>query len=306
MFSPGHCGQFEPRSKDAEPRINPSKSGVLHHAEPSGLVDMVAGPPSRTSRLRPLYREQTEFVNIAGKASGSLMWVRLGRQPMGSTVAAYFDLDGTLLNASGEKTLTAHLARRRPWRIPWGTVAWTARLPPTFFGVGPSYDAARNRGHLSLASWDVLERYSAHLAKERLETCIPPQAWEKLAWHREQGHRLVLVTATVAPMAEAMAEVLGMDAVYSCGPGWNERVFSGSERGGWASSSERERCPSCRRTQPTTDTISPSATVMATPSPIHGSWRCAAMPLPSVQKGPFVVMLRRKAGPSWTGVPEFM
>ena len=40
----------------------------------------------------------------------------------------------------------------------------------------------------------------------------------RLEWHRNQGHRLVLVTATVAPMAEAMARVLGMDAVYGCGP----------------------------------------------------------------------------------------
>ena len=44
---------------------------------------------------------------------------------MGTDVAAYFDLDGTLLNASSEKTLAAHLARNRPWRIPWGTIAWT-------------------------------------------------------------------------------------------------------------------------------------------------------------------------------------
>ena len=117
---------------------------------------------------------------------------------MGSTVAAYFDLDGTLLNASSEKTLTAHLARRRPWRILWGTVAWTAGFLSNLLRGRAVYDAARNRGHLSLASWDVLERYSAHLAKERLEACIPPQAWEKLAWHREQGHRLVLVTATLA------------------------------------------------------------------------------------------------------------
>ena len=224
---------------------------------------------------------------------------------MGSTVAAYFDLDGTLLNASSEKTLTAHLARRRPWRIPWGTVAWTAGFLSNLLRGRAVYDAARNRGHLSLASWDVLERYSAHLAKERLEACIPPQAWEKLAWHREQGHRLVLVTATVAPMAEAMAEVLGMDAVYGAGQP-NERGFSRAQSEVGAFLVGKERCPSCRRTRPTTGTISLSATVMATPSPIHGSWRCAAMPLPSVQKGPFVVMLRRKAGPSWTGVPEFM
>ena len=124
-----------------------------------------------------------------------------------SEVAAYFDLDGTLLNASSEKTLTGVLAKRRPWRIPHATVAWV--LGTTFAlltGKAP-YDALRNRGHLSLASWKVLERYSDEIATSVLKAKISPGAWERLEWHRSQGHRLVLVTATVAPMAEAMARV---------------------------------------------------------------------------------------------------
>ena len=123
---------------------------------------------------------------------------------MEGEVAAYFDLDGTLLNASSEKTLTAHLAKRRPWRIPWGALAWTTGFVTNLLRGRAVYDAARNRGHLSLASWEVLTKYSEELAQHRLKQHIPQQAWDKLAWHREQGHRLVLVTATVAPMAEAM------------------------------------------------------------------------------------------------------
>lgn len=161
---------------------------------------------------------------------------------MGGKVAAYFDLDGTLLNASSEKTLTAYLARRRPWRIPWGALAWTTGFITNMIRGRAVYDAARNRGHLSLASWDVLERYSKQLAEEKLKSSIPPQAWEKLAWHREQGHRLVLVTATVAPMAEAMAAVLGMDAVYGCGPEVREGILSGSERG-WSVPRRKGKVP---------------------------------------------------------------
>ncbi len=161
---------------------------------------------------------------------------------MGGKVAAYFDLDGTLLNASSEKTLTAHLARRRPWRIPWGALAWTAGFVSNMLRGRAVYDAARNRGHLSLASWSVLERYSRHLALEKLKPSIPAQAWDQLAWHREQGHRLVLVTATVAPMAEAMAEVLGMDAVYGCGPAVREGLLSGSERG-WSVPRRKGKVP---------------------------------------------------------------
>ena len=159
-----------------------------------------------------------------------------------SEVAAYFDLDGTLLNASSEKTLTGLLAKRRPWRIPHATVAWV--LGTTFAlltGKAP-YDALRNRGHLSLASWKVLERYSDELATSVLKAKISPGAWERLEWHRSQGHRLILVTATVAPMAEAMARVLGMDEVYGCGPEVRTGMLSGSERG-WSVPRRKGKVP---------------------------------------------------------------
>ena len=160
----------------------------------------------------------------------------------GQKVAAYFDLDGTLLNASSEKTLTGVLARRRPWRIPHATIAWT--LGATFgllTGKAP-YDALRNRGHLSLASWKILEQYSEEIATTYLKERVSPGAWERLDWHRKQGHRLVLVTATVAPMAEAMARVLGMDEVYGCGPENRAGMLSGSERG-WSVPRRKGKVP---------------------------------------------------------------
>ena len=160
----------------------------------------------------------------------------------GQKIAAYFDLDGTLLNASSEKTLTGVLARRRPWRIPHATIAWT--LGATFgllTGKAP-YDALRNRGHLSLASWQILEQYSEEIATTYLKERVPLGAWERLDWHRKQGHRLVLVTATVAPMAEAMARVLAMDEVYGCGPENRTGMLSGSERG-WSVPRRKGKVP---------------------------------------------------------------
>jgi phosphoserine phosphatase len=88
----------------------------------------------------------------------------------------------------------------------------------------------------------VLSAYSNRLAEDRLKQHIPQQAWDKLTWHREQGHRLVLVTATVAPMAEAMAKVLDMDAVYGCGPSERTGLLSGSERG-WSVPRRKGKVP---------------------------------------------------------------
>ena len=161
---------------------------------------------------------------------------------MEAQIAAYFDLDGTLLNDSSEKTLTAHLAKRRPWRIPWGAIAWTSGFLTNLLRGRSVYDAAWNRGHLSLSSWNVLQSYSEHLAENVLKPNISEQAWERLQWHRDQGHRLILVTATVAPMAEAMARVLNMDAVYGCGPSERTGILSGSERG-WSVPRRKGKVP---------------------------------------------------------------
>jgi len=44
-------------------------------------------------------------------------------------------------------------------------------------------------------------------------------------------------------MAEAMGEVLGMDAVYGCGPEVREGILSGSERGWSVHVDERGKVP---------------------------------------------------------------
>ena len=168
------------------------------------------------------------------------------------------------------------------------------------------YDAARNRGHLSLASWEVLERYSTHLANERLKQSIPPQAWEKLAWHREQGHRLVLVTATVAPMAEAMADVLGMDAVYGCGPQVRDGILSGSERG-WSVPRRKGKVPVVMAdAEANGHDLSKCYGYPETPSQTRGSWPCAGIQLPSVQKDHCRTTLKPTTGPLWIGLREFI
>ena len=188
----------------------------------------------------------------------------------GQKVAAYFDLDGTLLNASSEKTLTGVLARRRPWRIPYATIAWT--LGATFgllTGKAP-YDALRNRGHLSLASWQILEQYSEEIATTYLKERVSSGAWERLDWHRKQGHRLVLVTATVAPMAEAMARVLGMDEVYGCGPKTEQECSQDLNVVG-LSLGEKERFRLWSKMLRNTGMIFHNVTGMETRMPIHGS-----------------------------------
>ena len=146
-------------------------------------------------------------------------------------VAAYFDLDGTLLDASSEKTLTATLLRRRPWRFPVGLTSWSVRavvnllrggrptMPCATAGTsparrGPPGNALRGAG-----------RADAHAAR------APSGAGSARVAPRS-GPPLHLVTATVAPMAEAMGKQLGMDAVYGCGPAARSAGFPALRRAG--------------------------------------------------------------------------
>tara|TARA_B100001113_G_scaffold77720_1_gene60909 strand:- start:9798 stop:10460 length:663 start_codon:yes stop_codon:yes gene_type:complete len=157
-------------------------------------------------------------------------------------VTAYFDLDGTLLDASSEKTLTGLLSRRRPWRIPLGATMWSLGFVGNLLRGRSVYDAARNRGHLAMTNWGTLRRYSAELVETKLSKKVSLEALERLDWHKQQDHRLVLVTATVMPMAQAMADYLGMDAVYGCGPKEMNGILSGSERG-WSVPRRKGKVP---------------------------------------------------------------
>ena len=157
-------------------------------------------------------------------------------------VTAYFDLDGTLLDASSEKSLTALLSKRRPWRIPLGATMWSLGFIGNLLRARSVYDAARNRGHLALCNWEILRQLSSELVKSKLSDRVTKDALERLDWHREKGHRLVLVTATVMPMAQAMADHLGMDEVYGCGPEEMTGIMSGSERG-WSVPRRKGKVP---------------------------------------------------------------
>ena len=159
-----------------------------------------------------------------------------------SGVSAYFDLDGTLLDSSSEKTLTALLSKRRPWRIPVGATMWGLGFIGNLLRGRSVYDAARNRGHFAFCNWKILKSLSKELVDTKLGKRVSKEALERLEWHKSLGHRLVLVTATIKPMAEAMSDYLGMDEVYGCGPDEMTGIMSGSEKG-WSVPRRKGKVP---------------------------------------------------------------
>ena len=124
----------------------------------------------------------------------------------GGVVAAFFDLDGTLIpGPSLERRFFADLRYRRT--IPIGNYfLWLAkalRLAPQ----GMQMMRHANKMYLRGVRRDGREFSDA----ERINRAIPrffPAGIDQVGWHAKQGHGIVLVSGTLAPLADEMALAL--------------------------------------------------------------------------------------------------
>ena len=71
-----------------------------------------------------------------------------------------------------------------------------------------------------------------------IEAWYRPGALEQIRWHREQGHRLVMVSASLDLYLEPVAVALGFDNLLCTRLSTNHLVFDGHLAG-----------PNCRRTE---------------------------------------------------------
>jgi phosphatidylglycerophosphatase C len=132
---------------------------------------------------------------------------------VGHRVVAAFDWDGTLtrrdtlvpylLELCGAPALVAAATRTAPWLLAAGT------------GLG-SRDRAKARllrpllaGRPAAAARAVGEAYAARVVRAGLRRRVA----DRLAWHREQGHEVVLVSASLDVYLEPAARRLGADAL---------------------------------------------------------------------------------------------
>ena len=135
------------------------------------------------------------------------------RDDLGSGIAAFFDLDGTLIGEpSLERRFLAELRRHRA--IPSGNYfRWLARalrlLP---WGIETMRHA--NKMYLRGLRRDVDEFTEAQSRRQKpvQARMAPPRflpaAMERVSWHARQGHGIVLVSGTLAPLADEMAVAL--------------------------------------------------------------------------------------------------
>ena len=130
------------------------------------------------------------------------------RQEANGRIAAFFDLDGTLIaRPSLERRFFANLRQRRA--IPMGNYfLWLARA---VWLAPQGIQMMRHANKMYLRRVNVRDLLEGPQRKGQPGLAAPrflPEAVEQVAWHAQQGHAIVLVSGTLAPLACEMALAL--------------------------------------------------------------------------------------------------
>jgi HAD superfamily hydrolase (TIGR01490 family) len=129
------------------------------------------------------------------------------------TTLAFFDLDYTLLSASSSLNYVRELIRQR--RVPLKVVAQ----------IGLNYQLRRldlAQAHAQLITYAGKSGYQA--TKEFFDEWVPRRLFPRLApvgkarieWHQQQGHRVVIISASIEEIIRPIAGHLGLGSDYLC------------------------------------------------------------------------------------------
>lgn len=136
----------------------------------------------------------------------------------GGGVAAFFDLDKTLVAKSSALAFSRELYREG--LISPATVMRTtyAQLSFQLFGADAHrMDRSREAVLELMRGWDAtrVRELVAETLDEVIEPIVYPEARELLAEHREAGHRLYIVSSAGVEIVEPLGERLGVDDVIA-------------------------------------------------------------------------------------------
>ena len=134
------------------------------------------------------------------------------RTPLAPLIAAFFDLDGTLLASPPLEQRFLRFLRERGDVGAVHVARWLGRFLERAWRDGLAATEG-NKAHLAGVAASTAEAFLATGHGASLE--FFPEACVRLAWHAEQGHRIFLVTGTLEPLARWVAECLPI-AVTVC------------------------------------------------------------------------------------------
>ncbi|HUA96069.1 MAG TPA: HAD-IB family hydrolase [Acidimicrobiales bacterium] len=127
------------------------------------------------------------------------------------TVAA-FDFDGTLARGGSEFNFLLRVRGLLP--VMAAILRHSPKLIKGMVLGGPAADAGKQALFAQLLSGQPagrLQRVGADFARDHLRRRLRPEVHDRLVWHRSQGHRVVIVSASPECYVRVAGEQLGAD-----------------------------------------------------------------------------------------------
>jgi phosphatidylglycerophosphatase C len=131
------------------------------------------------------------------------------------TVAA-FDFDGTITR--GGSTLPFLIRARGLLPVLWAVGRTLPQIIRAAIFAGAAADGAKERLFILLLADQPLERIEragAIFAEQHLRRRLRPDVRARLDWHRQQGHSVVIVSASLDLYVEPAGRRLGVDGVLA-------------------------------------------------------------------------------------------
>lgn len=126
---------------------------------------------------------------------------------------AFFDMDGTITSRDSLIHFI-HYSHGYP-RLTIGILLNIHFLAAYKLGLYPNYRAKENFINHFFGGWkmdkfcDIAAEYSA----KELDKITRPQAMEKIRWHQQQGHKTVVVSASIDSWLSKWCETHGLDLI---------------------------------------------------------------------------------------------
>ncbi len=139
--------------------------------------------------------------------------------------AAFFDLDGTLLEGSSERVFIRYLIERKAM----GLKGLFRLLPP----LRRDLVRAMKGNKLYLKDMDAgyVEALSLRCFRERISPLLSPPVIERVEFHRKRGDLLVLLTGSLEFLAEPVGSHLGIPVVIATRLGRANGSLTGTIQG---------------------------------------------------------------------------
>ena len=127
------------------------------------------------------------------------------------TTTAFFDLDYTLLDTSSGWLYLKEIIRQRRiplWALGYISIGYQLKV----FDFGQTH--IRLISHVGKQGYEEASGFFEKWVARKLLPRLTPAGKAKIDWHKDQGHRVVIISASIKEIVEPVARHLGLGDDY--------------------------------------------------------------------------------------------